>query len=54
MLVKMNLYNYTTIHRLGTGRNRLNMHLHRIGLQNSDLCDFCEEPRTAKHFYLIV
>ena len=25
------------------------MHLHKIGLHNSGLCDFCEEPETVKH-----
>ena len=27
----------------------LNMHLHKIGLHTSGLCDFCEEPETVKH-----
>ena len=26
------------------------MHLHKLGLHNSGLCDFCEEPETVKHF----
>ena len=28
------------------------MHLHKIGLYNSGLCDFCEEPETVKHYLL--
>ena len=44
----------TIIYRLRTGHNRLNMHLHKIGLHNSGLCDFCKEPETVKHFYWIV
>ena len=42
----------TIIYRLRTGHNRLNMHLHKIGLHNSGLCDFCEEPETVKHYLL--
>ena len=40
------------IYRLKTGHNRLNMHLHKLGLHNSGLCDFCEEPETVKHYLL--
>ena len=36
-------------HMERTGHNRLNMHLHKIGLHTSGLCDFCEEPETVKH-----
>ena len=39
----------TNIYRLRTGHNRLNVHLHKIGLHNSGLCDFCEEPKSVKH-----
>ena len=28
------------------------MHLHKIGLHNSSLCDFCEEPESIKHYLL--
>ena len=42
----------TILYRLRTGHNRLNMHLHKIGLHNSGLCDFCEEPETVKHYLL--
>ena len=42
----------TIIYRLKTGHNRLNMHLHKLGLHNSGLCDFCEEPETVKHYLL--
>ena len=31
---------------------RLNMHLHKLGLHHSGLCDFCEEPETVKHYLL--
>ena len=40
------------LYRLKTGHNRLNMHLHKISLHNSGLCDFCEEPETVKHYLL--
>ena len=40
------------LYRLKTGHNRLNMHLHKIGLHNSGLCDFCKEPETVKHYLL--
>ena len=40
------------LYRLRTGHNRLNMHLHKLGLHNSGLCDFCEEPETVKHYLL--
>ena len=40
------------LYRLGTGHNRLNMHLHKLGLHNSGLCNFCEEPETVKHYLL--
>ena len=43
----------TIIYRLKTGHNRLNMHLNKIGLHNSGLCDFCEEPETVKHYFNI-
>ena len=42
----------TILYRLRTGHNRLNMHLHKLGLHNSGLCDFCEEPETVKHYLL--
>ena len=42
----------TIIYRLKTGHNRLNMHLHKLGLHDSGLCDFCEEPETVKHYLL--
>ena len=42
----------TIIYRLRTGHNRLNMHLHKISLHNSGLCNFCEEPETVKHYLL--
>ena len=42
----------TIIYRLKTGHNRLNMHLHNIGLHNSGLCDFCEEPKKVKYYLL--
>ena len=42
----------TIIYRLKTGHNRLNMHLHKIGLHNSGLCDFCEDPETVNHYLL--
>ena len=42
----------TIIYSLKTGHNRLNMHLHKICLHNSGLCDFCEEPETVKHYLL--
>ena len=45
-------YMETIIYRLQTGHNRLNMHLHKIGLHNSGLCDFCEEPETVTHYLL--
>ena len=36
----------TILHSLRTGHiNRLNMHLHKMGLHNG-FCDFCEEPET--------
>ena len=35
----------TILHGLRTGHNRLNMHLHKMGLHNG-FCDFCEEPET--------
>ena len=38
--------------RLRTGHNRLNMHLHNLGLHNSGLRYFCEEPETVKHYLL--
>jgi ribonuclease HI len=41
-----------TIFRLKTGHCRLNSHLHKIGLHDSGLCDFCEELETVKHFIL--
>ena len=28
------------------------MHLHKIGLHISGLCDFCAEPETVKHYLL--
>ena len=40
------------LYRLKNGHNRLNMHLHKIGLHNSGLCDFCKEPETVKHYLL--
>ena len=35
-------------------RHRLSIirHLHKLGLHNSGLCDFCEEPETVKHYLL--
>ena len=42
----------TTIYRLRSGHNLLNSHLHKIGLHNSGLCDFCEELETVKHYLL--
>ena len=42
----------TILYRLRTGHNGLNMHLHKLGLHNSGLCDFCEEPETVKHYLL--
>ena len=42
----------TNIYRLRTGHNRLNMHLHKIGLHNSGLCELCEEPESVKHYLL--
>ena len=33
--------------------NRLNTHLHKIGLHNSGLCEFSEEPERVKHYYWI-
>jgi ribonuclease HI len=42
----------TTIYRLRTGHCNLNSHLHKIGLHDSGLCDFCEEPETVKHYIL--
>ena len=47
-----NKHTETIIYRLKTGHNRLNMHLHKLGLHNSGLCDFCEEPETVKHYLL--
>ena len=29
------------------------MHLHKIGLHNSGLCDFCEEPETVNIIYIL-
>ena len=42
----------TIIYRLRTGHNRLNMHLYKIALHNSGLCDFCGEAETVKHYLL--
>ena len=44
----------TIQYRLRTGHtgNRLNMHLHKLGLYNFGLCDFCEQPETVKHYLL--
>ena len=41
-----------TINRLRTGHNMLNMHLHKVGLHNSGLCDLCKETKTVKHYLL--
>ena len=40
----------TTIYRPRSGHNLLNSHLHRTGLHNSGLCDFCGELETVKHY----
>ena len=40
------------LYRLRTGHNRLNMHLHKLGLHISGLCDFCEEPEIVKQYLL--
>ena len=42
-----NKHKQTILYRLRTGHNRLNMHLHKIGLHNPGLCDFCKEPETV-------
>ena len=42
----------TIIYRLRTGHNRLNMHLYKIGLHNSGLCDFGGEAERVKHYLL--
>ena len=45
-----NKHKQTILYRLRTGHNRLNMHLHKIGLHNPGLCDFCKEPETVKQY----
>ena len=44
-ICKTNIWkkSYTDL-KLDIIHNRLNMHLHKLGLHNSGLCDFCEEP----------
>ena len=38
------------LYRLRTGYNRLNMHLHKLCLHNSGLCEFCEATETVEHY----
>ena len=54
-ICKTNIWkkSYTDL-KLDIIHNRLNMHLHKLGLHNSGLCNFCEEPETVKHYLLIV